>query len=688
MSDIPRAVLSEHFLERMKDRRLVSAIFTTFRLEPSFFETEVLPVFFDIPLSHAPAIKLVQLDEALKSLPGAIAVYYDQHGLVADGGAAKLDIRRIPIWHATGIFHPKNVLALVESTEPDDDDGHHARTLLFGCLSANLTRAGWWENVEVAHVEEIGDGDLTNLRDALIGYLDALVGAAEGRRANDELRAEHTALRDIREFLGDTTQREHRSSGGRLLPHFHDGEASLPDFIESAAGKSLRGFCLEVISPYFDTGGASAPLEALLSRFDPRETRVFLPRNERGEALCSEALFAWIRSSPDMSWAALPGDLLRLGKTEDARPRSVHAKVYRFFEPKRGGREILYVGSTNLTAAGCRVAGRGGNWETGFLVEVTTGSRPDWWLTTETKRPLAFAPREEDEGTATSGGTRLILRFRWNTHEASAFWGDATESPALSVQHGGVSVLELAGLPSRTWVTLDADQSGQLEQVLVSTSLLEVSGEGAEPGLLLVQKEGMWGRRDLLLDLSAADILRYWALLTVEQRAAFIEAHARIAGDDDPLIARLAPLPVERTLFDLFAGVFLAFDSLEERVRAALEEDKTREADYRLFGRKYDSLGTLLDRVLKDAGAGTGDRVEQYVVTLCAKQLLRELGRTFPAYFAEHRDDLKEIEARLSDAAALRAGIAAGSPEMPEFLEWFERWFLSRAEAVSEGEQS
>jgi hypothetical protein len=687
MSEIPRAVLSEHFQERMKGRRLVSAIFTTFRFEPGFFETEVLPVFLDIPLSHAPVIKLVQLEEAIKSLKGTIAVYYDRHGIVAEGGAAKLDVRRIPIRHKIGIFHPKNVIALVEDVSPDED-GSHARALLCGCSSANLTRAGWWENVEAAHIEEIADGAHTSLRDSLIEYIDALVGAAEGRRANDDLRAAHGAARDIREFLRRTTQREHRSVDGHLLAHFHDGEASLPDFIESVAGRSLRGFCLEVISPYFDAGGVSAPLDALLERFAPAESRVFLPRNDRGEALCTEALFTWVRTRPGVSWGALPGDLLRLSKAEDAKHRTVHAKVYRFFEPKRGGREVIYVGSNNLTTPGCRIAGQGGNQETGFLVEVTPGSRPDWWLTTETRRPSAFAPREEDEGAASSGGTSLVLRYRWDVHEASALWSGEQVSPELSVRHGGVSVLDLSELPPRAWVTLDVEHASRLEKTLLSTSLLEVFGEGDEPGLLLVQEEGMSHRPSLLLELSAADILRYWALLTVEQRTAFIEARARIAGDDDPLLAKLAPITYETTLFDRFAGVFHSFDCLEKRIREALDEGKVREADYRLFGRKYDSLGSLLDRVLKDAGEGRGDAVEQYVVVLCAIQLLRELERAYRDYWAEHRNDVQELESRLAEVAALRTAITAGRPEMPEFLAWFEMWFLRRAEAVSEEEPS
>ncbi len=669
----------------MQKQRLVSAVFTTFCLEPSFFETEVLPVFLDIPLSHAPAIKLVQLEDALRSLPGSIAVYYDRNGLVADGGAAKLDIQRIPIHHASGIFHPKNVLALVESIEPDET-GNRTRALLCSCASANLTRAGWWENVEVAHVEVIEDGKPTRLRDALLGYLDALVQAAEGRRPNDELRASHGALQDIHNFLRRTTRREQRSIDGRLWPHFHDGQLSLPDFIEETAGKSLRGLCLEVISPYFDSGGASAPLEALTERFEPSEARVFLPRNERGEALCEGTFFDWVTNRAGVSWGALPGDLLRLGKAEDAKHRSVHAKVYRFFEPKRGGREVLYVGSTNLTTAGCRLSGRGGNWETGFLVECTTNSRPDWWLTPETKRPPAFNPRDEDEGKATSGGTRLILRFHWGRHEACAFWGDKSISPPLFVRHGGISVVELSGLPSRIWTPLDTHQSAQLQKVLASTSLLQVVGEGPEPGLLLVQEEGMAHRPSLLLDLTAADILHYWALLTVEQRAAFIEAHAPIAGDDDPLIAKFALLPAETTLFDRFAGVFHAFECLEERVREALERGRTGEADYRLFGKKYDSLGTLLDRVMKDVAAEKGDAVDHYVVVLCATQLLREIGKKFPDYWADHPEDVRTLAAQIDGAASIRASLATRDPEMAGFLDWFDGWFLNRAKPVSEGE--
>ena len=129
MAEIPHAVLSEQLEERLRGRRLVAAVFLTFRFDPEFFEQEILPVFLDVPLSHASAIKLVQLEDALLSVPDGVAVYYDQNGLVPEAGPARLDVKRIAIRHRTGIFHPKNFFALVEDVVPNED-GHLSRALI------------------------------------------------------------------------------------------------------------------------------------------------------------------------------------------------------------------------------------------------------------------------------------------------------------------------------------------------------------------------------------------------------------------------------------------------------------------------------------------------------------------------------------------------------------------------------
>jgi hypothetical protein len=121
MSAIPREVLSEHFQKQMEGHVLKTGVFLTFRFDPGFFEQEILPVFLDVPLSHEPPLRLVQLEDAVRERVDHLAVYYDPRGVEARENSAKLDVRRIPVSWPTGYFHSKNVLLLVEDAEADNE---------------------------------------------------------------------------------------------------------------------------------------------------------------------------------------------------------------------------------------------------------------------------------------------------------------------------------------------------------------------------------------------------------------------------------------------------------------------------------------------------------------------------------------------------------------------------------------
>ena len=367
MSDIPHQILSDHFQDRMGGRRLIGAVFTAFQLDPGFFEREILPVFLDVNLSHAHAIKLVQLEDCLRSLPGGIAVYYDANGLVlTDDGAAKLDVRRIPLRVSTGIFHPKNVLALVEEVEPDED-GQRRRTLLVAALSANLTRSGWWQNVEACHVEELGDGEVTCMREDLLAFFKTL-------RARSPAGCDHTALEQIASFVRRTEQRPQRKVDGQIQAHFFAGDRPFDDFLADVLGTDPRELYLEVISPYFDAADRSVPLEQLIKRFRPRSVRVYLPRNASGEAEVEPAMYEWLARHDIAEWGKLPAAMTRSGKGEEARPRCVHAKVYRFFSMQKK-EEYLAIGSVNLTRPAHQ---QGGNVESAIVLEIRPSRRPDF----------------------------------------------------------------------------------------------------------------------------------------------------------------------------------------------------------------------------------------------------------------------------------------------------------------------
>ncbi len=133
----------------------------------------------------------------------------------------------------------------------------------------------------------------------------------------------------------------------------------------------------------------------------------------------------------------LPRDVTRGGKSDDVKSRTVHAKVYRFFQanPKR---EYLFVGSVNLTGPAHR---EGGNLETGFFVELEPARRPDWWLEADRTKPAIFEPKSEDEGAASTAGSRLSLRYWWDSKQAEAYWDSGEISPRLQVFRSGVPLL-------------------------------------------------------------------------------------------------------------------------------------------------------------------------------------------------------------------------------------------------------
>jgi hypothetical protein len=219
---------------------------------------------------------------------------------------------------------------------------------------------------------------------------------------------------------------------------------------------------------------------------------------------------------------------------------------------------------------------------------------------------------------------------------------------------------------------------------LDSTSFVKVVSEAGE-AVILVQEDGMAQKPSLFSSLSAVEILRYWALLTPDQRAAFIEERGREIGGAiadlgyDPL----PPLKSEgKSLFDTFAGIFHAFGSLERCVQKAIEEGREKEAECRLVGQHYDSLPKLLDRVLVEEK--NSDRVSRYIMLLCAKQLLAKARDSHPDFWREHKQEFVAIEERLRSVDRVRAEFDFDSVERKQqFFDWFDTWFLKRAESAS-----
>jgi hypothetical protein len=661
LQSIPQAILSDELQQAIKGRPVKVAVFLTFQFDPGLFEEEILPVLFNQTFSHVPKIRLLQLEEALRGI-NHLAVYYDRAGLAADAKPARLDYRRVGLSRSSGCFHPKNIFLLLENNQ----DGKQWESLLIVTLSANLTRAGWWENVEVAHVEEVHAGDNCSFRQDVLDLITRL-------KREDKTASGHLALDAIRTYLsrqiGEVKQ---KTKSGRWRPRFYTGEQSVPEFLQQFI---LAGYNLEVISPYFDESDAALTLRSLLETLKPKATRLFLPEGKEGAALCREQYFAAVEDLPGVKWGRLPASLIRASGSEPNKqvPRFVHAKIYRFWNQDR---EIFFIGSVNLTQA-AHQSGRGGNLETGMLVESPSPARLSWWLELlDGNKPAEFRPEKSEDEPIDELAGRLTLRFNWASGKLDYFWEKRRGSnpSRATVIAQGVTKFIIESIRFDQWVELPPAAAQAIQQLLKSTSLVEVRIESGASFRILIQEEGMAHKPSILLSLSAEEILQYWSLLSPEQREAFIDSRAADLAAGTETNLPLLKLAGGDSMFDRFAGIFHAFGRLEHHVNEALQAKRDNEAVYRLFGQKYDSLPSLIDKVAGDEHA---DRVNRYVTLLCARQVLQRLEKKYPDFHTQHQAEFHRLAEQLKIIDQVQAGFTFDTPaERQKFFDWFGRMFF------------
>lgn len=688
---IPQEVLGDALGEAIKGRKVRAAVFTTFSFDPGFFELHILPFLFG-PSSPIDKVRLLRLEDHLRSAD--VAVYYDRTALSQDATPARSDFRRIDVRRWTGCFHPKLVLVLVEDPgteeeadaesewdEAEGDEGLSAQapmySLIVGTLSANLTRAGWWENVETAHFEEIKDRRRRPKPCPFRKDLLSLIGRIH-RSTPD---ADHTALHRIHEFLTARTRRKpvkNVSYKGRWFTRLFCGQESLPDWL-AELGLGSGGWNLEVLSPYFDRHEAKA-LRGIIELLEPEETRVYLPRKRDGSAAVTEEYY---RDVDEVAWwSTLPPSIVRFGgggNSDKVSNRWVHAKVYRLWQ--RNGPDIVLTGSVNLTEP-AHSAGNRGNLEAAFLVDITTSGRRRWWLEHDEYVPHAFAETQNDlldeteevfvDITFEYHWGEESLRYRIESNDASGSSGSNAPAPIEISEPGGRPLFRIDAPRTGAWTTCDPDAAGKVAALLPSTSFLRVSTSKGS-WRVLVREEGMAHKPSLLHDLTPQEILQYWSLLSPEQKEDFLARKLAAEAQLEGLRASSDRWDYTgETLFSRFAGVFHAFGRLHTHVETAIRKELWSEATTRLFGAKYDSLPVLLEQL---QGEENSDSVLTYVTYLSACQVRSRIQRTFPEFWERNQSEARRLESLLEQLPRYRDQLGLG-PQEERFLDWYEEMFL------------
>ena len=658
MSAPSRAVLADALRAEIGEATLQAAVFTTFALEWRFLLDEVLPVFVPHGLSGNPLRRREEMAEHFLATGAEMTVYTDHRGLRDTTGASRIPLAVVPIKHPTGFFHPKVVLALV-------DDGD-AQRLVVAVASANLTKQSWWEWVECAHVWSIGDAARTWSRDALLAFLGYLHG-------HSTTAAARAATERIRGFLMGTAQRHRRSGGaGDAGERFlWNGAAGRPAFVDQVA-RDVSGYyidgTLEVVSPWYsDTGHQQ--VQQLADRCAPGAVVVLAPLDADGHALVPPAA---VDALPDIaSWGTLPSDVLRSGPAPDARPRHVHAKVYRFISPRERW-ETVVVGSFNLTG---QAFGAAGNVEAAVLVEMPEASqRPSPWLKhVGTLPPLSDRPATDDETPDSAPVlSPLRLSYDWASGVAEAGW-DGDAPPSVAVRHGALLVLQLAG---EFRGRLPSSAASALRSHLESASpVLEVdAGDGAD-AYAVVTELNVVRKPSAQITRGLADAIADLLLDDEGRRERDRQRRPEDPDDVDDLGAPVDDHDGSRTIFDGFAALYQGLEGAGRELTRLAEEGRASEVEYRLRGEGSRCLGNLLTTAERGSEK---DPTLPLVVCWAVEDLMLTLRHDLAAHQSAARE-VRDRVRRLREHLEQRLVTVAADPEMPRFLTWARQAFLRSA---------
>lgn len=330
----------------------IACVAATFAFEPDFFNDQCIGRFLRLDWRQGEGDDLAYLIAQEERLAEANVSVLVDRSFSAEGRSLRWDL--LPIAVSGGVMHAKVVLLLWE---------HHLRCVVG---SANITRAGYREQVETATVLEAYDGsnvprpvfhDL--IREvARVADLAPVDGGDQGpHRRCDE------SLERMRAFISgvDVPDRSRRGDPTVVIVPARPGTPALPALAAAIGGTPRRA---TVLSPFFDKDDKHSPAGEAL--FDCLA--------QRGERSCAFAVSVAhpegdpVVKAPKALRATATGPL-RLEFREFRQPdehevRRLHAKAIVL---ETADRVAALVGSSNFTAAGLGL-GAAGNLEVNVAI--------------------------------------------------------------------------------------------------------------------------------------------------------------------------------------------------------------------------------------------------------------------------------------------------------------------------------
>ncbi|MCB1675868.1 MAG: hypothetical protein KDI01_06230 [Halioglobus sp.] len=662
-------VVSDRVRELLDGCTVEAAVFTTYTFEPEFFELEVIPLLLpgSIPYSSDARVKQFQVREKLRTTELALEVFFDLKIFRQEGSTSPaMEYLFHGVHLGNNAFHPK--VALILAYDPN----YEKHCLLVGAGSNNLTRAGWWDNIECMHWEVVWQDEaprqfLNQLRDD-VAWLQAQRQLSGGR--------DSSALDRIGDFLTEC-----RSSGSASSVAYYElnrekERHNLPNFLRKQARDNFiyNNWTLEIISPFF----AEDPENDLADFFDElgvQEIHILLPQDVEGNALCSPAYFKRINEEEYLHWARWRDDVATTLGTKGQVFRRLHAKIYHFYNQKQSW---VFVGSVNFSRKAMY-----DNSEAGFFTKLDRAGS----LLEPIKRLANIQPIEALElppGDDVDDDTdlpRIALAYDWAEQRLQ---GACEKNQGYTINiltpEGSAAIEGFTVTGSGTQWEGDV---AALETLLRNGSLVKISGVNTRsdrpfPSHRVMLQQTGWTHKPMEIpDLTPAQILAIYADLSPERReqVALNEMIRKLVdlGEAGDLTGPTDDLVVKQ-FFSEYAEIFHAFRHFNKRLGELVEADNQKQLAYYLSGTGMDSLPVLIDHI---CGEDTKlDSVTTYLMLLCVQEIY-----TTPAY-AKDKSTKKHLSRTKQAIKALKTGDAICIEPRPgtsrkAFFDWFEKQFYA-----------
>tara|TARA_R110002049_G_C9166498_1_gene561477 strand:- start:1064 stop:3100 length:2037 start_codon:yes stop_codon:yes gene_type:complete len=674
-------VISDQLSHALDNQHVIASVFTTYNFEPDFFELDVIPLLLNrqIPFSSDERVKTFQVREALRESMLEVEVFYDLPIFRQSAERSpEMEYYCHGVNRGNNAFHAKNIYLLVM------DKTTEQKRLLVAAGSNNLSRAGWWENIEVQHWEVLENGDVQR---AFINRLKEDIAWLIENRAT-KIRS---SLDSIQMFLNTLKGRNDAPAVNYYGPSNTQNFFSYLNKCSVGTLDNYQNWTLEIISPFFAENTKNQIHMEFISRFGVNKIIMLLPQDQDGAALCNQEYYQHIKDSQNITWGAWNQKIISsLGLSNDLF-RRVHAKIYHFYN---GVQSWVFVGSVNFSHKAIY-----DNVESGFFSKIGN-IEPLLEPIAQDLVIDSFCPPTDLESSMVRDDNalelpELHLSFDWRLQSLQ---GRTVPDKEYEIEILNSERILVVG----PWLIKpdEAHYEGSIEAIkklLTQGSLITIRGKSLISNKqfpehkVMLQQIG-WSHKPIdLPSLSPEQILAIYAGMTAERRELLLmNAHIKqlvLKNLSGEITANDFEVNNEQ-FFCEYAEVFHAFRMFKKRLINSLEKKEMTQVDYYLTGSGMDSLPALILRAC-DQEADKYNAVTSYLLLLSIKELYQT--ESFVNRLNVHLELERVKQAitnlKLSDTIVLDGN---SKQKREKFFKWFEDQFSKEyvskpdVEAISE----